>query len=406
MNNHHKNVNEVLKAALNYEKSGYSVIPIGEDKKPLIPWKKFQKERARRNKIKEVKDNPERLPHLRTAWQRLLTGNFSVSKIKELAHEEGLRTRRSAPVSLSTWYAIFNNLFYTGFYDWHGEIKHGNHTSIISLEDFDQAQIILGRKGKARKNKYEHAFNGLIRCAECGCMVTEEPPKRKVNKGDGRVRIYHYLRCTKKNPTIKCGQKYLQVKDLEKQIEKVLNAIQIPKAFAEWFAKELRKRSKQETKEFVVKRTQLQKRYNENEVMIETLLQKLLKGVISDETYKQHKKNFEKEQRKLNQRINSYNTEKNNWLNKIEKIFNFAQHARVEFEKGDLQTKRRIFSALGSNFLLQDKKLFMELNKPFVSIQKGMKDTEKALGSLEPLKNGLYKMKKANLSKVIPIWSE
>jgi len=45
--------NIMLEAALNYEKMGLSVIPVGKDKKPLVEWKKYQLEQANEEQIKE-----------------------------------------------------------------------------------------------------------------------------------------------------------------------------------------------------------------------------------------------------------------------------------------------------------------------------------------------------------------
>jgi hypothetical protein len=45
--------NQNFQVALNYAKSGFSVIPVGQDKKPLIEWKKFQSEKASEEKIKK-----------------------------------------------------------------------------------------------------------------------------------------------------------------------------------------------------------------------------------------------------------------------------------------------------------------------------------------------------------------
>lgn len=44
---------EILTWALKYQKFGFSVIPIGPDKKPLIEWKKYQTERASVQQIEE-----------------------------------------------------------------------------------------------------------------------------------------------------------------------------------------------------------------------------------------------------------------------------------------------------------------------------------------------------------------
>lgn len=45
--------NKILTEALRYLSLGFSIIPVGRDKKPLIPWKKYQKEKATSEEIKE-----------------------------------------------------------------------------------------------------------------------------------------------------------------------------------------------------------------------------------------------------------------------------------------------------------------------------------------------------------------
>jgi len=349
--------------------------------------------------------DPERFDKIKAAWKTLLSQEGTVPEIVDQLNKDGFRTRKGRPLSASTMYSIFNNLFYTGFFEWNGEVKDGGHKPMITMEEYDRVQIFLGRKGRPRVNKHEHAYTGLIRCAECGCMVTAEPPKTKTNKSDGKIHMYRYMRCTKKRKDVKCGQKYIQVEDLEKQINEILKSIEIPESFKQWIFKELRRQTKEETKQFISKRTQLQKLFNENETMAETLVQKLLKGVISDEVYKEQKKKFVAEQKRLNQQINSYNEDKFDWLTRVERVFNFASYAREEFEKGDIKTKRQIFSTLGSNFLLNDKKLYLELEKPFFSIKNGIMETGKTIKRLEPLKKDLDKVKPGILDKVIPVWS-
>ena len=44
--------NEFLSAALHYHSLGWSVFPVGKDKKPLIKWTKYQSERATPEQIK------------------------------------------------------------------------------------------------------------------------------------------------------------------------------------------------------------------------------------------------------------------------------------------------------------------------------------------------------------------
>lgn len=48
-----KNKKSILQAALDYEKRGFSVVPVGVDKKPLINWKEYQERRASPVEIEE-----------------------------------------------------------------------------------------------------------------------------------------------------------------------------------------------------------------------------------------------------------------------------------------------------------------------------------------------------------------
>jgi len=354
---------------------------------------------------KKIYKDPERWELVKEGWMKLLTGVYTVSEIQSCMNEKGLRTRKGCKVALSTWYKVFTNQFYTGYFEWHDGLIKGEHDAMISQQDFDKAQIILGRDGKPRKNKHKHTFTGLIRCAECGCMITAEPPKIKTNKTNNKIRIYHYMRCTKKNPKVRCSQKFIQVKDLEKQFYDLLESIEIPESFTRWAFKELRRLNKKETKGFTHQRSQIQKQYNENEAMIESLIDKLTKGVISDEMYQSCEKRYTQKREELQKDKKRYENMKDDWIERIEKTFSFAKTAKAEFADGDKNKKREIFARLGSNFLLKDKELALELKECFQIIEKGMEKTKAEIPSFEPLKKGIDITKNEDYKCLIPVWS-
>ena len=60
---------------------------------------------------------------------------------------------------------------------------------MITPEEYDLVQLILGRDGKPRKTKRAFAFTGAIRCQECGCLYTAEI-KKKIIKGTGNKRVH------------------------------------------------------------------------------------------------------------------------------------------------------------------------------------------------------------------------
>ncbi|MBU1890630.1 recombinase family protein, partial [Patescibacteria group bacterium] len=116
-------------------------------------------------------------------------------------------------------YRIFTNPFYAGVLNYDGQEHQGSHERMVTLEEFDQVQMLLGRKGKPRPKKHHFAFTGLIRCAECGCLITAVE-KHKHIKSTGQINSYTYYYCTRKKKQVDCSQKKVtKEEDLEKQCQ-------------------------------------------------------------------------------------------------------------------------------------------------------------------------------------------
>ena len=354
---------------------------------------------------KKIYQDPERFDAVKRMWQMLLAGTFTAEEIRRTANKKwSFRDKKGKPLSNSSIYNLFNNPFYYGYFRWKGELKKGNHPPMITESEFEKAQAILGRKGTHRPIKHNHIYNGLIRCSECGCSITTEPVKTKTNKGDGKVHVYQYLRCTKKSKVQKCSQKYLEIQDLEKRIDELLDGIEISPAFNEWVFRQLRKENKRETDVWIRKRAELQKEYNQNEAMIESLTDNFLKKIIDAETYKTSKQRYEANREHLEEEIKNYEERKDDWLVKIEALFHFAKTAREDFTNKGRNTKRSILVGLGSNLIIKDKKLLLEIKKPFVSIQKAVERERPILQRFGTPQAGLGKAKSSSKEELISIW--
>jgi len=75
------------------------------------------------------------------------------------------------------------------------------------------------------------------------------------------------------------------------------------------------------------------------------------------------------------------------WLDKAEFMMDFAETAKQRFENGSLETKRQILSLLGSNFLLTDGKLTIEVQKPILLMKEIEKECSVEVVRLEPAEN-------------------
>ena len=323
---------------------------------------------SKRKGEKEIVEDPERFDLTKKMWDLMLTGNYLPPRIWEIATNEwGLRNRKGGKISKSTIYRIFNDPFYYGEFEYpkdSGNWYQGKHEPMITKEDFEKVQILLGRKDKARLRKHAFAFTGLIRCGECGAMITaEEKIKRCKN---GNVHYYTYYHCTRRKG--RCRQKYIRRKELKEQILKILNKIEIPPEFHDWAMEQLQLEAGKEIQDRNKILSNQQKAYNDCLKEIDGVIGMRAKGELDEETYKTKMDNLKKEKIRFQELLKDTDNRVNKWMEKAEAIFAFARDARKEFETGDLEKQKQILSSLGSNLLLKDQKLQILIQKPLLLI--------------------------------------
>ena len=337
---------------------------------------------------KEIVKDPERFDLVRKMFDLMLTSCYTPPKILKIATDDWrLRNRKGKKVARSTIYRIFTDPFYYGMFEYpkgNGNWYKGKHEPMITEQEYDRIQILLGRKGKPRPKTHTFAFRGLIRCGECGAMVTaEEKVKRQKN---GNIHRYIYYHCTKrKNPN--CSQKCIEEKELERQIIEIIGRIEIPAEFHEWAMQWLRKENEREAEDRNKILANLQKAYQSCVKKIDVLIDMRAGREITEEEFIAKKSVLAKEKIRLQELLNDADDRVNKWLNKTEELFVFARDAKRKFERSALEEKRKIFSALGSNLLLKDRKLVISIEKPLLLVERVALGVKAIHQRLEPLKN-------------------
>lgn len=348
-----------------------------------------------------------RFPLIRQALDLMLTGIHSpVEILNKLNNEWGYRTivkkkKGGKPMSRSTIYRIFTDPFYYGRFEYpknSGNWYTGSHEPMITEDEFWLVQKLLGREGRPRPQKHKFPYTGLIVCGECGSMVTASD-KVKINKGDGRKHFYTYYNCTKrKKGCSHCGQGAIEVRELEKQIDEYLAQIEIPDDFKNWALKYLGEVNDEEIKDRTHIRKSQQETYNNIQGQIDTLTQMRIKGQLTDEEYDTQRENLLSQRDKLKSQLSGTEERADNWRELTEKTFDFACQARYWFKNGDTETKKIILSTIGWNLNLKDRKLNMDIQKPFEIVKNGYKEISIIPNWLEPIKTITNKEKTGVLS--------
>src|SRR6202008_3704499 len=106
-----------------------------------------------------------------------VTGRHPVPQIAKTANEtwcfriRPMKKLGGKPICVSTLHRVFTSPFYYGRFEYprgSGRWYKGSHTPMVTEEEYDRVQVLLGRKGKPRPIRHTFAFTGLIRCDECG----------------------------------------------------------------------------------------------------------------------------------------------------------------------------------------------------------------------------------------------
>lgn len=304
----------------------------------------------------------------------------------------------------SIMYKTFGNIFYTGMFSWAGGTYNGNHQPMISLEEFDRVQVILGRKGKPRPKEHEFAYTGIMRCEVCGCMYTASE-KQKFVKKTGLLTTYIYYHCVRKKKDVPCNQRNpMTLKELEDQIDIELERHTILPCFQQWALEILNRDNDKEIEERTKVYEMQHKSLTETQKELDTLTKMRYRELIDDETFIRERDDLKSKIAKLTSGLRETENRAEKWLELSEKTFNFACYARKKFITGTLNEKREIFAALGQNFSVKDKEVHIVRNEWFVPIEKAYPELEAEYNRLELDKNLTDTMRNELLAQLILSW--
>ena len=366
------------------------------------------------NKNDEIKNiiirDPDRFDIVKKMWSLMLTGRYTPPKILAIANKEwGLRTRKhkklgGKEITRSGIYKILTNPFYAGVINYYGSQHQGKHDPMITLDEYNRVQSLLGREGKSRPKQHSFAFTGFIRCGECGCLYTAET-KTKYIKSTGKNHYYTYYHCTRKKCDINCSQKkVIREEELESKIEQELAKYTILPEFRDWALESLRQVNDKEISERSKIFEMQQKSINETQRQLDSLVSMRLRDLLSDEEYLQQKGALQAQLGQLRQNLKSTEDRTDHWIELTEKTFNFATQARKAFINGDMNIKKEIALALGSNWTIRNGKLSIEAHKWLIPIGNSYPALQEEFLRLEPKKDTANKEVEDALSSLRIKW--
>lgn len=353
---------------------------------------------------------------VQSLFTEMLTGSYSASDIHRLSIKYCLVNKKGKHYGLQVIFNLLTSEFYCGFYYWKGpdgaEMRHrGKHEAILTEDEFNQVQRLLGKKGRpTRVNKLDFAFRGPIKCGECGCAITAEYKTRCVctnckmkfsckvqtecpkcetdvsEMSNPKIYTNVYYHCTKKNKTHKCTQSVIDEGYLEQQIVEELSKVEISEDFYHWAVVAIKHLHGDEkaTQDEVAKNLE-KKVVSLKSRMDQQFLMRADREISSDQFAKMNRetelelKDVEQEQKRLNNRMSE-------WVNTADKYLTFAERVLEKFNYASNQEKREMLEILGSTLELIDKKLRIVVPNELLGFNNVYKKLGEELGRFDTKK--------------------
>jgi DNA invertase Pin-like site-specific DNA recombinase len=360
---------------------------------PTIPPIGYLNTKSGQKGLEEIIIDPERFEIVRQMWELMLTGNYTSMEVLRIATNKwklDSPNRRKAgkkAVVPSYIYKMFSNIFYTGSFIYNGKLYKGNHKAMVSMAQFERMQILLKKKGQPRPHIHNFPFTGIMTCNGCGAAVTATE-KLKLVKGTSEMKKYTYYHCTGRIGVDACTEPRVTLSDLENQIEKILEKYAVKTEIFDLVTSFLKENSIQNENSISAINSKIISRKGELEKKKERLLTFLINNTITELEYTEQKKDLETQ-------IAIENEEAQSIISPYEiksfvlKAFNFSGFCLEAFKNGSVETRRKIFASLGSNHLLIDKSLRIDLNNWFTALKIVENEFIEELEQFEPIKSNV-----------------
>ena len=181
------------------------------------------------------------------------------------------------------------------------------HEAIISRDDFERVQTIISMRHRAKKHEYDNVFRDLVYCAECGTRLTWMTKQRKSGNAPllRCMNHFHNAEECRHNHFVYYEDLYAEVLARIKALSGQIDSGKLLKQLE----KQRLKRAKKD--KLASERTKIHKRLEALTKVIKRLYEDYASDMVSMKDYQLLLKEYNREQKKLNDRLTVIGTRLN-----------------------------------------------------------------------------------------------
>jgi len=292
-------------------------------------------------------------PFIKRVFELYSAGNHTLEEIRTKINPLGMTGRKEKPLSISQYQTMLKNPLYYGVFRYKGEMYEGTHEPVITKKLFDRCQEVMRLRGKHKEKQTEKfIFRGLMKCGECGRMITAELQKGHV-----------YYRCTKR--LTNCNQKYVREEELAAQIKSFIQKVSLSD---EWTKKIIGELERDHNSSLLSSQSQQQNfevKIKEVDAKISKLIDVYLEGALTLEEYQAKKEVFINEKKKLQESAKDFAAGSNAWFEPARDFVTSLNRAEYAVKERNLESQKEFLEKIGSNFILKERRLVFSTEAPY-----------------------------------------
>lgn len=342
---------------------------------PVLAPPGYKNDMIKRQGERDIIPDEVQFPLVRKLFELFMTKNYSVQQLWYEAEKLGVKNSRKQIVSKSQLYVMLRNPFYTGtrFVYARKLYTNGIHKQMLTDAEFDLIQDILDGRSRPRHDLHaKDLLAGIMRCGECGRMITTEVKTKHYKNGTSQV--FTYYRCTKKWNDKKCSQPYIRAEVLEEQVLNYMDTITLSTPFVEWAIKWLKVMHSNQEQLREAKYKTAEQSYQEIVKKISKVVEMTIDGMFTTQEGMEKKQELELEKQRLSDELTKMDTHVTEWSNLAIQTFDLVKNIKERFTNGSIEQRKTILRVIGSNLVIKDKKIDIMVRTPFEYIQKAVSE--------------------------------
>ena len=313
------------------------------------------------SRSKTVVLNKKVSPIIKEAFEYYSSGNVLMREVSSFLAKKGIHLPSGKSFGLTRIRKILTNSYYYGHFVFAGEVYEGRQDPIISKQLFDKVQEIINRKNKqwskARVERIHKPYLGLLRCGECGMMITGEI--RTKHYKNGECDVFRYYHCTKKSKIVKCSQShYTREESVDQELTTLLKKYALKKDWAIKINKRLDLEQKDIAQSSLSVISLKRKEIDNLNSKLQLLLDSYLDQITDKEMYKEKKLELVGKRKTIEEQIINLQKQKGSWIEPMRNWISEAGEIDQIISRDEKDDKKALaLKIFGSNLFLKNKKV-------------------------------------------------